>query len=163
MELSGLSAPELLLYLEAEAPALRELDPHHQEVVVRIAQRLARRGHAPGFILAVVRSTIDLLTASDTVSTAPLPSPAEAAADERHAAARRLAEHARAVLREARAARRSNEVRKMRGVLQGIDRSRLQDALGEEGSRLAREIDGTLNRLATPVRRGRPRSRRFPV
>ncbi|NLC58804.1 MAG: hypothetical protein GX774_18370 [Armatimonadetes bacterium] len=156
-----LSAPELSLYLETQAPAVGDLGPEDRAAVLRIAQRLAQRGLPLRFILATVRSTIELLRTPPTA--APSPTPAEARADERHIAARRLAEHTRATLREARAARRSNEVRRMRCVLRSIDRSRLRDTLGEEGGNLIREIDHTLDRLDTPVRRGRPRSHRLMV
>ncbi|MBI3946525.1 MAG: hypothetical protein HY321_11445 [Armatimonadetes bacterium] len=166
MELRSLSHAELSLYLEARAPEIRKLPPDHRDAIVRMAVRLVGRDVAPRFILAAVDSTARLLQKPviQTTSRPPLPEAVENPPFEAHrAAARKLAEHTRAAIREAHAARRSNEVRKVRGMLRGIDRGQLCEALGDEGERLCREIDGALARLVWPVRRGRPRSQRALV
>lgn len=164
MELRSLSPEELSRYLEGRAPELRELLPAEREAVVRMAERLVDRELAPRFVLTAVQNTIAVLrSAGDVGSASPLPEEidAEAAAAARRLTARRLADTTRALIREARAARRSNEVKRMRGVLNGVDRGALRQSLGDEGERLCREIDVILDRLMHPVRRGRPRTQRL--
>ncbi len=161
MELNHLSLAELTLYLDGHLPTIRELRPENRDAVVRMAHRLVQRGLAQRFVLASVNNTVELLRAPERVSLPGAPSPEELsrpAGEPHQMAARRLADTTRSMLTEARAARRSNEVRRMRDVLRGIDRGHLRQSLGEEGDTLCREIEHILARLAAPVRRGRPRT-----
>lgn len=163
MELRRLSADDLALYLETRAPEIRDLGPGEREAVFRMARRLVDRDLAPRFILAAVHNTVHLLRVPATVSVVEAPPPESLVspmAETRRLSARRLAESTRDLLREARSARRSNEVRKMRGVLRSIDQGKLRESLGDEGAHLCEEIDHVLLRLAYPVRRGRPRTQR---
>jgi len=162
MELRRLSTTELSQYLEAHVTGLRDLDEGNRDVIVRMAHRLLEREVAPRFILSTIRHTVDLMGAPEVPPGLDRPATIEQTpSGERQTAARRLVDHTRATLREARSARRSNEVRRMRCVLRSIDRGYLREALGDEGERLCGEIDTALSRLMLPVRRGRPRAQRL--
>ena len=162
MELRRLTLAELSQYLEGRTPGLQDLEPADRDSVVRMARRLAEQGIASRFILSAVRDTVDLMRAPGVPPDLERPASVELPpADDRQQAARRLKSYTQATLREARAARRSNEIRHMRGVLRGIDRGHLRETLGDEGESLCREIDTVLSRLSLPVRRGRPRSQRI--
>lgn len=162
MERRSSSEAALVHYLEARAPEIGALAPDHRAAVLRMAERLHNCNVSPRFIVAAVQSTARLLQVPTTETAANVP-PAEEIEnppiEARLVAARQLAEYVQAALHQARAARRSNEIRKMRALLRGIHRGLLCESLGEEGQRLCREIDRTLERLSQPVRRARPRKR----
>ncbi|HEX3000264.1 MAG TPA: hypothetical protein VHR86_08525 [Armatimonadota bacterium] len=163
MDLSRMTATELTTYLMGRVPDFPELPEEEREALLRMAMRLAARNLSPRFILASVSDTVSILrqplgTTENTVT--PEVSPAQSEEDRKKKEARRLADQTQAVLREARSARHNNEVKRMRGVLRHIDQYRLRETLGAEGDNFCLEIHSLLERLAQPVRRGRPRTQR---